>query len=975
MLFGLGLIIVAFFAGYWFADKAVDKNKDSQKVEQSLSDRNTEWYNFIKSYLKVSKNKDEKAIVSRMLKDVRDQGLVDETSVIVETFSYPEDTAEDEQNTLSSSQNTAQVSATTQAVDDSTSLFDAKKAKLDNISLLLYFGAFLFIASMGLFVAFGNINGSLKTLIILVMGLLLYGLGCWLYQTKPTLKIVGVAFAGIGMAIIPLVGVAAYTYIFGQTQAPLAWFGTSIMVLFVYAHALWLFKNSVMNYVFIFSTLSLFESMVSVVSAPIYYFGWVMAISGIVLTIVAAYANIWPGFKESARQSGQIFVPISVIASILIVGKTGFWQLGVTLLLANSYSLMQFILVEDEEREYYLSSSQVLAISSLGVFVYALTKNIQSVGLVVMIASAVQALAFGMRKWPAIRMENYSNIVLVVAIISIFLSIGRPLQVLVGLLVLVLESYALWVLQKRNDAYVLASIALTIVPVVIGQYLCSPRVSVDTQTILLFVPLAIQSLFIATIIRPDEDRQFFETASALLLINVALIVFVGLFANPLLYILLISMLIAIIGTIYLIDHDRIWLYTVSLLTLAPLGRTLLLNKELFYAFIIGLLINIVIAIRTRLEFSRWVGTIIWLLMPVAVVHTGALDVTLVNYSRLYFVVAVGLLVARTIARGIFFFSDKKVLASYARNASLSYLYGLLLASVISVSFAAIAGDSLLLASVLGGISVILVLLGGYIEKHSLYFAGLPFLLQWIIWLVADPAKGDAASIVSFVILSILLAIGLFVASTAIIFPKYKGSEDTNEVLQLSSLASGMVVPFSVVVLGNNPAISIGFIAIILAFLYKYRHEMQSTKEFIIALAVLGIMWFMCAVHVSEIQAYSHVLVVMFAAFAVWRYYRGEKDQSDSYIVAAVVTATGPLLLQALSGVSGGLYGWWLLVEQIVIMIIGFAINSKFMVRWGLYVAVGSVLYQLRSLGWAALSLLAVFVIGVAIYEIQKINKN
>jgi hypothetical protein len=46
-----------------------------------------------------------------------------------------------------------------------------------------------------------------------------------------------------------------------------------------------------------------------------------------------------------------------------------------------------------------------------------------------------------------------------------------------------------------------------------------------------------------------------------------------------------------------------------------------------------------------------------------------------------------------------------------------------------------------------------------------------------------------------------------------------------------------------------------------------------------------------------------------------------------------------------------------------------------MTRWGLYVAVAAVIYQLRDLGWAALSVLAIFVIGVAIYMIQKTDKK
>jgi hypothetical protein len=87
----------------------------------------------------------------------------------------------------------------------------------------------------------------------------------------------------------------------------------------------------------------------------------------------------------------------------------------------------------------------------------------------------------------------------------------------------------------------------------------------------------------------------------------------------------------------------------------------------------------------------------------------------------------------------------------------------------------------------------------------------------------------------------------------------------------------------------------------------------------------------------------------------------------------LVTATVPLTLQAVGSPAGGLYGWWLLLEQVGFIILGMSIAKKFVTKWGLYTAVGAVLYQLRDLGWAALTVLALFLIGLAVYKIQKNN--
>jgi hypothetical protein len=93
--------------------------------------------------------------------------------------------------------------------------------------------------------------------------------------------------------------------------------------------------------------------------------------------------------------------------------------------------------------------------------------------------------------------------------------------------------------------------------------------------------------------------------------------------------------------------------------------------------------------------------------------------------------------------------------------------------------------------------------------------------------------------------------------------------------------------------------------------------------------------------------------------------------SNQYLQAMLVTATIPLGLQVIAGNAGGLYGWWFLGEQIAIMLVGMVLRNRFVTRWGLYVAVGSVLFQLRALAWLSLTLLALFLIALAVYQLQK----
>lgn len=192
---------------------------------------------------------------------------------------------------------------------------------------------------------------------------------------------------------------------------------------------------------------------------------------------------------------------------------------------------------------------------------------------------------------------------------------------------------------------------------------------------------------------------------------------------------------------------------------------------------------------------------------------------------------------------------------------------------------------------------------------------------------------------------------------------------------LISLLTSFITPVSIIFGASFVwALPLGLI-IAGALLFDYwRHKSQGYLETAILVMVLGIMWGMYYFGVTNIQAYAHTFAIMFAGFAWWRATNNDSSGSGAYIVSTLAVTTIPLVIQSIFGTAGDLYGWWLLLEQVAFMIIGMIIGKKIMVRWGLYVAVASVLYQLRHLGYMALAFLAMFIIGVAIYQLQKYNK-
>ncbi|MCA9330709.1 hypothetical protein KC957_01565, partial [Candidatus Saccharibacteria bacterium] len=284
----------------------------------SLSSHNQQWVQFIAGYLPLAKTKGERSLLRRMLKDTVDQNIVDPEFVqaLDRDEQYSAQPAGTQAPMVSDAR--AEPDVTISASHD----ISVPRRQLDNTSLLLYFGAFLFVASMGLFVAFSGASGVVRTSGVLIVSLVLYFGGLWVHDQKQALKPAGLAFVGIGIATAPLVGVAAYKYIPTSTQG-LVWFITSLFCLVLYAHALVKLKAPLLNYILIFTLLSLFESSVSIVNVPVYYYGWVMAALGIGLQALSMRGRVSSGFAESSNTMSSIFLPLAVCISLFMTPQHG----------------------------------------------------------------------------------------------------------------------------------------------------------------------------------------------------------------------------------------------------------------------------------------------------------------------------------------------------------------------------------------------------------------------------------------------------------------------------------------------------------------------------------------------------------------------------------------------------------------------------------------------------------------------------
>lgn len=940
------------------------KKPRPESTEARLAEHNIEWIRFIAAYRNLAKNKSEKALIDRMLSDADKQGI-SAGAILTEPG-------------LELVQKQPQMAAATAQVDYQYEPVPAReynisKVETDNVSLLLYFGAFLFVASVGLFVAFGGANGAVRTTAAFLVMIVMYGAGIWLFRNKPKLVQAGIAFSGMGMTIAPLVGVAAYYYLFAQTNGPAIWFATSLMCMAMYIHALWIFRQPLVSYILIFTFLSLFESGVSIIEAPIYYFGWAMALVGIILAVASRLKGFWPEMQESSRGSSQLLLPLSVLASLVLLPNHGAGQLGISLLFAAAFYGLEALNTEGSARENNAVTTHIASVVGIICINYAASQSWTFVAVSILIINVVQLLAILIVKQAGALWRNFASVLMLTAMAGWAAAWVNSGVLLAATALLVCIGMVVWISQMRIESYALSVLAWMALPLVLGQEFLTVRLEPASQAALMLSALLVQ-LGLYMWHKPKSKNASWEVpAQQLYLFSAIAVLVAALFATPWLCFVLSA---AIVGTIILLaehETDGDWAVVAGVMAVVPALRAFGSPGALVAATLAALLVNIMLSLRFRQAHNRWISTVLWLFLPVSL-GSGitAFNWTAATYAWAYLAVMLGLILSRVIARGGLLVSSKVPLASYAKSASYSYVSGYCLAALLSVCLALTASDSRLHASlILSILTVIFYWLGRFIEKRTDFLAVIPLLAQGVLWSVMRPVAGEQ-SMVIYLLLSTALAVVSYFLPAEVPVADAANSPSAVARLQEGAVAATYVAPAAVMAIsGTIWPMPFGLMIAGLVTYYHVRNTTQQNRELAGAIVVASILWFMWFLEVRELQAYTHVIVAMFAAYAFWRSERGEAAQSDQYLMYMLAMATIPLGLQALGGQAGGLYGWWLLLEQIAFMLIGMAIKKRIVTLWGLYVAVGAVLYQLRDLGWAALTVLAMFLIGIAVYKLQK----
>ena len=935
-------------------------NQLKAEFDQKLHQRDQQWRRYIEAFEDRVDSDNEKALIQRILhgdQDRQDDGIRQDSPKETEAAESPKPISD--------------------SLGDSSQVATTPKKSLDNGLLLLYLGAFLFVVAAGLFVGFADFSGEIRTMVVAVVVGLFYISGINLHRNNSKLQSAGTAFAAIGMAIAPLAGLSLYAYIFDESGGAIIWSATSLAVFIMYLHALYTLRSSFISYLLIFSLVSLMQSAVAVFDVPTYYFTWMLIVTGLMVKAVGHCSKSLslPELESPSHVSSNIIVPLSILASIATVFNDGAMQLAVTFAFAGMfYGLSAITAGNDQSRAQLAQAGHMFAILAIATGVYATFETLSSLTLSLLIITTAHTLAATIAPQEKIYKALATNILLV-AVVTIVLAWSLDWLLLASLIVATVSGLAIAYRHERIDGLLIAMVATALTPYIIGLRIIEPSLEMSQLTLLsLAGPIVLLGLRIGLLKQGrvgwlNESSAIFAVLATLPLFTVMLN------DSPLAGFIASFAIAATFALLAKIESRRLWEVLSSLSVLAFVLQSVYYtqNPELILSIVLGLSWCVGIVLYFRTQVARWVGSGLWFVAPIAMGFPGFdFDVSAALISWMYIAVFVGFMLARTIVSirdqdgGVNSPKDSK-------DSGKAYIAGYWAAAAMSLMIGLMADNTSLQVSTMSAVLALLFwTVGRYIEEEQDIVGVVPILAQIFVFFAIYPSFADSVETGLYLATSSLVGLTFYVIHKLRLYDWLNEKGNWRPI----TIATIYVNPASVFIIGTtNVLMPIGLAVAGTISLLERRDKTQGKREVASLVIVAAMMWMLYYLGVESLQAYTHILALAFGFFGFWRHRLGDYKQSDKYLMYMFFTATIPLALQAIGGQAGDIYGWMLIFQQVGFVLLGMYTGKKHLSKWGLYVTMGAVLYQMRELEWAVLLILATSIIGAALYYINKQSKQ
>jgi len=940
------------------------KDAPSKPAAQNTG-RDQMWLDYLASYRTVVKTAKEKRLLEALIEGSTADEFVNSPTKTPQTFPSSKQLAEYEQ---------APTAKPTPAM--ATSVENQAPAKIsqpiDNTILLLYFGAFLLVASVGLFVAIGDLGGLTRTIIVGITAAVLYLGGLWLYTANKKLAQAGISFIGTGMMVAPLTGVAWYNLVADQSNAGLIWLVTSLACIALYIHAFSKIKNGFIAYLLIGSFVSSIESAVLTIDLPAYGYAWGLIVAGLLLTTSNRLRGQPAELAQASDTSAQLLIPLSVVGSVILLPEFGSLQLSVTMFLSGCYYAL-LAASATERRQSFAVAAQLSFISSATSLAYWSEESLLAAGITLIAISSIYCAAIAYTNQQTLKSYSLIELASLAVFVGSILCISEPWALVAGLSVSTLLSGIVWQKLHSDESLQVMGLLLISIPFVGGLYAAGFELASWEQLSLCLGSLAIIGVLVVVACTKNSYKAYYNSSSMLyvmaataLLIPSGAIDFLTLSAA-------VAGIVLSFAAVHRMSKDSNWLVGSGVATFVPLTYALfeygIDDIRFTVAVAAALLWNIGVSLATRESLVRWMVVVCILIAPFAIGGGGlGFHWSYAGYAGGYLLAMGSCILARAIARGKLLVSAKVPISSYYTEASQAYVTGYSVAAVISIIVSLYDEQSQLITTLILGVMALAIAFISRMEQKNQLIALLPFVAQAALLSGLRPDLDNASLVGITALASTFVALCTYGIAVLMKASDTKAADST----RLASVLAAYIAP-GLAFTQTDPSLLLPislFVAGLLTFDYN-KTAPQVNKELSLGVCIAAVLWMVYLAGYTNIHIHTHLLAVFFAGFAMWRSNIGDSKGSLGYVQALFFVVTVPLALQSLSGDSGGPYGLLLIGEQVFFMIAGAMLAQRFLLRWGLWTALAAILFQLRGLGWAFLTLLAIIIISVAVYRLQK----
>ncbi|MFJ2315373.1 hypothetical protein ACIOTN_01485 [Glutamicibacter sp. NPDC087661] len=203
-----------------------------------------------------------------------------------------------------------------------------RERELRNINITLYVAALMIVAAGALFLSFALPPLS-KLIALFLLSAAFYGGGLVTFAVKPSLRPAGAAFAGTGLALLPLCAIATYSTV--NISGPATWLVFSAIGTLAVGYATLTFKSRVLAWVAVLILVSTAMAGAAAMQRGVLYYMLILLVLSIALMLLAVrserirHSIFFRALHGTAQLLPAFVFALSVILLEMLASRDLFW--------------------------------------------------------------------------------------------------------------------------------------------------------------------------------------------------------------------------------------------------------------------------------------------------------------------------------------------------------------------------------------------------------------------------------------------------------------------------------------------------------------------------------------------------------------------------------------------------------------------------------------------------------------------------